>query len=101
MDQRSLVMLAAGVWGLIALAATYFGVDRIERDLTARTAAELARAGLRWASVSYSGRDAALLGVAPDDEARTQALALVGSLRGVRVVLDQGRTGPAEPEHPK
>jgi hypothetical protein len=89
MDQRSLVMLAAGVWGLIALAAIYFGVDRIERDLTARTAAELARGGLHWASVGYSGRDATLAGVAPD-EARARALALVGSLRGVRVVRDAG-----------
>jgi hypothetical protein len=86
MDQRSLVMLGAGIWGLIALAAIYFGVDWIERDLTTRTRAELAGAGLGWASVSYSGRDATLGGVAPGDDARTRALELVESLRGVRAV---------------
>jgi hypothetical protein len=90
MDQRSLVMLAAGTWGLIALAAIYLGVDRIERDLTARTRTALAGAGLGWASVSYSGRDATLRGVAPGDDARAQARRLVESLPGVHVVRDHG-----------
>ena len=101
MDQRSLVMLGGGIWGLIALAAIYVGVDLIERDLTTRTRAELARAGLHWASVSFSGRDATLAGVAPADDARRRALELVGSLRGVRVVRDHGPAGQTEPEHPK
>jgi osmotically-inducible protein OsmY len=90
MDRRSLVMVAAGIWGLITLAAIYVGVDRIERDLTTRTRAALATAGLGWASVSYSGRDAFLQGVAPSDDARAQARRLVESLPGVHVVRDHG-----------
>ncbi|HEX5078497.1 MAG TPA: BON domain-containing protein [Geminicoccaceae bacterium] len=89
MDQRSVVMLGAGLWGLVALAAIYGGVERVERDLTLRSRAELAGAGQRWASVRYSGRDAVLAGIAPSTEARAQATALVRALPGVRLVHDQ------------
>jgi OOP family OmpA-OmpF porin len=89
MDQRSVVMLGAGLWALIALAAIYFGIDWVERDLTLRTRAELAGAGQRWASVRYSGRDATLTGVAPTTEARAEVSALVRGLSGVRTVRDE------------
>lgn len=89
MDQRSVVMLGAGLWGLVALAALYAGVGGIERDLTLRSRAELAGAGLRWASVRYSGRDATLAGTAPSAADRAQAGALIEGLEGVRRVLDR------------
>jgi OOP family OmpA-OmpF porin len=89
MDQRSVVMLGAGLWALVALAAIYFGVDWVERDLTLRTRAELAGAGQRWASVRYSGRDATLAGAAPTTEARAEVSALVRALSGVRMVRDE------------
>jgi OOP family OmpA-OmpF porin len=89
MDQRSVVMLGAGLWALVALAAIYFGVDWVERDLTLRTRAELAGVGQRWASVRYSGRDATLAGMAPTTEARAEVSALVRALSGVRTVRDE------------
>jgi OOP family OmpA-OmpF porin len=89
MEQRSVVMLGAGLWALLALAAVYFSVDWVERDLTLRTRAELAGAGQRWASVRYSGRDATLTGAAPTTEARGEVSALVRALSGVRMVRDE------------
>jgi OmpA-OmpF porin, OOP family len=88
MDQRSVVMLGAGLWGLVALAALYCGVGWVERDLALRSRAELAAAGQRWASVRYSGRDAVLEGAAPSPQARAQTSALVQGLPGVRTVRD-------------
>lgn len=88
MDQRSIVMLGVGIWGLVALVAIYCGVNGIERDLTARSRAALADAGLHWATVSYSGRDATLHGVAPGGDARVQARAVLAALTGVRAVHD-------------
>jgi OmpA-OmpF porin, OOP family len=89
MDQRSVVMLGAALWGLVALAAIYCGVDWVERDLTLRSRAELASAGQRWASVRYSGRDAMLVGTAPSAQAQAEASALVQALPGVRTVRDR------------
>jgi OmpA-OmpF porin, OOP family len=89
MDQRSVVMLGAGLWGLVALAAVYCGLAWVERDLTLRSRSELAAAGQRWASVRYSGRDAVLEGTAPSAEAQREAGALLRLLPGVRKVNDQ------------
>lgn len=89
MDQRSVVMLGAGLWGLVALAAIYCGVGWVERDLTLRSRAELAASGQRWVSVRYSGRDATLSGAAPSTDARAEVVALVRMLPGVRMVRDE------------
>jgi len=88
MERRSVVVLSMGLWGLLAVATIYWGVDAVERDLTQRSRAELAGAGLRWASVAYSGRDATLAGVAPSDDARARAGVLLQTLPGVRSVRD-------------
>jgi hypothetical protein len=93
MDQRSVVMLGVGLWGLVVLAAVYVAVGGVERDLTWRSRAALAGAGLRWAEVSYSGRDATLAGVAPGAPAQGQAIALIEGLEGVRQL--QNRTNLA------
>jgi OOP family OmpA-OmpF porin len=88
MDQRSVVMLGAGLWALLALAAIYCGVGWVERDLTLRSRAELAASGQRWARVQYSGRDATLAGAAPSAETKAQVSAVVQGLSGVRTVHD-------------
>jgi hypothetical protein len=89
MDRRSVVMLGVGLWGLLAVATIYWGVDAVERELTLRSRAELAGAGQRWASVRYSGRVATLSGVAPSADARARAGALVRALPGVASVRDE------------
>jgi hypothetical protein len=96
MDQRSVVMLGAGLWGLLAIAAVYCGVGWIERDLTQQSRAELAGAGQRWASVRYSGRDAILEGAAPSAQAKAQVSALLQALPGVRTVRDLTTLAPGE-----
>lgn len=98
MDQRSVVMLGAGLWGLLAIAATYCGVGWIERDLSLQSRAALAEAGQRWASVRYSGRDAALAGAAPSLQAKTQVIGLLRSLPGVRTVRDRTTLAQVEAE---
>jgi OOP family OmpA-OmpF porin len=98
MDQRSVVMLGAGLWGLVALAAIYCGVGWVERDLTLRSRAELAGAGQRWASVRYSGRDAVLEGAAPSAQAQAEASALLRALPGVRAVRDLTGVASGEAE---
>ena len=94
MDQRSVVMLGAGLWGLVALAAIYCGVDWVERDLTLRSRAELAHAGQHWAAVRYDGRDATLEGAAPSTQARAEVGVLLVSLPGVRIVRDLATVAP-------
>jgi hypothetical protein len=98
MDQRSVVMLGAGLWGLVALAAIYCGVGWVERDLILQSRAELAGAGQRWASVQYSGRDATLEGAAPSAQAQAEASALLQALPGVRSVHDLSTVAPAAAE---
>ncbi|MGH6920325.1 MAG: hypothetical protein ACREJ0_21790 [Geminicoccaceae bacterium] len=94
MDQRSVVMLGAGLWGLVALAAIYFGVGWVERDLTLQSRAGLAASGQRWASVHYSGRDATLEGSAPSAKAQAEVSARVAALPGVRTVRDLTTVAP-------
>jgi len=96
MDQRSVVMLGAGLWGLVALAAIYCGVGWVERDLALQSRAELAGAGQRWASVQYSGRDATLEGAAPSAQATAQVIVLLQALPGVRTVRDRTTVAPGE-----
>jgi hypothetical protein len=96
MDQRSVVMLGAGLWGLVAIAAIYCGVGWIERDLTLQSRAELAGAGQRWANVRYSGRAATLEGAAPSAQAKAQVVALLQALPGVRTVRDRTTIAPGE-----
>ena len=88
MDRRSVVMLGAGLWGLLAVVTIYWGVDAVERDLALRSRAELAGAGLRWARVDYSGRGATLAGAAPNADARAEAGGLLSALPGVGSVRD-------------
>jgi len=98
MDQRSVVMLGAGLWGLVTLTAIYCGVGWVERDLTLQSRAELAASGQRWASVRYSGRDATLEGAAPNVQAKAEVSALLQALPGVRRLRDRTTVAPAVAE---
>ncbi|MBC8717796.1 BON domain-containing protein [Ochrobactrum sp. Marseille-Q0166] len=61
--------------------ALWFGVDRVEADISERTA--LALSPYVWAGFDVDGRDVVLKGVAPDPEAQKAAVQAVGQLRGV------------------
>lgn len=95
MDRRSIVMLGVGLWGLLAAATVYWGVDHVERDLARHARAELAAAGQRWANVSTSGRIATITGAAPSADARAEARALVSVLPGIATVHDASTLEPA------
>lgn len=89
MDERSIIQLGLGSLAVIAVVTVYFSVDWIEEDLTERTVAELAASNVDWAHVTFSGRDATLLGAAPGDTERAQAHDAVAAVSGVRVVHDE------------
>lgn len=79
------------LWGLIPilmLSWIAFHLQRpaIESDLSRRTQQVLEEAGLDWATVSFSGRDAIVSGRAPDEATPRKALQAVRSVWGVRVV---------------
>lgn len=90
-----LVPIALLVTGLLAIAATWLGSDRIEADLSGRTRAALGQAGLSQATVDFDGRDATVRDV-PAGYARRAADA-AGSVDGVRtveVVAGESSAGP-------
>jgi OmpA-OmpF porin, OOP family len=80
--------------GLIPIAmlswiAVHFEQDGIEFDLSRRTVEALRRSGLEWANLRFVGRDAVLLGRAPEERDPLKALASVENVWGVRVVSDR------------
>ncbi|MEM6616038.1 MAG: OmpA family protein [Pseudomonadota bacterium] len=82
------------LWGLIPVSLV--GVvllvretTPIENDLVERATALLQDAGQEWAELSADGRDLSLSGTAPTPEDLDQAMEIVGSTWGVRVVEDQ------------
>jgi len=83
------------LWGLLPLAALWLvaglvGNDRIQADLTQRSASEALRAAATtsWATATFEGRDAILSGTAPSPEARRAAQEAVAAVNGVRLVRD-------------
>jgi outer membrane protein OmpA-like peptidoglycan-associated protein len=60
--------------------------ERIEADLSSRTATVLERSGYGWASVSFEGRDAVLSGRAVDESEPAKAVAAALDTMGVRTV---------------
>jgi len=79
------------LWGLVPVlvlgwAAVQIEHLKIERDLSSRAKGALASAGLNWAEVSLSGRDAFLSGRASEDDEPARALQVVHDTWGVRVV---------------
>jgi len=91
------------LWGLIPIAmlswiAVHVEADRIEHNLEQRAASALHLAGHDWASVVFSGRDGVMVGTSQSRDDAREAIALVRSLWGVRVV--EGRTRLAEEATP-
>jgi OOP family OmpA-OmpF porin len=77
------LVLIAGLLGIMQLQ----GVPAdIENDLQRRTQAGLAESGLGWASVSFSGRDAIVSGLAFEEGEPRKAIELTRSVWGVRTV---------------
>jgi OOP family OmpA-OmpF porin len=79
------------LWGLLLIAPLSWIVlhlhqAEIENDLRVRATEALERAGLGWASTTFSGRDAVLNGLASDESQPTKATDLVRRVWGVRVV---------------
>jgi hypothetical protein len=82
--------LALLVTALLAAVATWSQARAIQSDLTSRSQAALASAGISGGEVSFDGRDATLQGF-PADKAQPAADAVrkVEGVRGVGVVVQE------------
>lgn len=86
--------LLVGLAGLLALAAVAVlcvrsvGPD-IQTDIASRTETALVNAGFTWASPTVDGRDVALVGVAPDAQARVRAGDVAREVYGARTVQNR------------
>lgn len=95
------LLLAALLVPLVLTAlATLTGIgtrDTVQDDLTARSNAALAAAGISGATVSFAGRDATVAGVRADQEdAVRQAVEGVRGVRVSEILVDgPGTSGPA------
>lgn len=81
------------LWGLVPLLllgvlAGYWQQADMEAELSRRSASTLTAAGLGWAKVAISGRDAVISGEAPSPDAKALALKSVESLDGIRRARD-------------
>ncbi|MCH9764777.1 MAG: OmpA family protein, partial [Alphaproteobacteria bacterium] len=79
------------LWGLIPivmLSWIAYQLQRpvIEADLTSRAQRVLEEAGFDWARVQFTGRDAIVIGKAPDEGTPRKAIQAVRSIWGVRIV---------------
>ncbi|MGL5446222.1 MAG: OmpA family protein [Rhabdaerophilum sp.] len=76
------------VAGLL-LAAGLMRQGGVEADLTGKGSAQLAASGFSWAKVTMEGRDAVLIGEAPEPELRARAIAAADGVSGIRIVNDK------------
>ncbi|WP_439384011.1 OmpA family protein [Amycolatopsis lexingtonensis] len=90
-----LVPIAVLVTALLAGVVTWAQAGSVQRDLTARTQAALAAAGLPAGNVSFDGRDATLNGFPPGQALR--ALEVVQGVDGVRAAKFEGDVVPVAP----
>jgi hypothetical protein len=88
MTARSILATGGVAFLLLALLTILLAGDRIEADLASRSAADLEAAGLGFATVELSGRDATVGGSAPDAASAARALEVVAGVWGVRDVAD-------------
>ncbi|MET0640837.1 MAG: OmpA family protein [Hyphomicrobium sp.] len=63
--------------------------EGIESDLSRRAEEALRRSGYDWANLHFVGRDAVLIGRAPDERDPARALTTLRNLWGVRVASDR------------
>jgi outer membrane protein OmpA-like peptidoglycan-associated protein len=90
-----LIPIALLVTAALTGVATWQAADGIESDLTSRTQAALAGAGLTEGQVTFDGRDATLRGF-PADKAQ-QAADTVRGVEGVRLTTVEAGSFPAAP----
>ncbi|MEC3982279.1 OmpA family protein [Amycolatopsis sp. H20-H5] len=90
-----LVPIALLVTALLAGIVTWSRSGGIEQDLTSRSQAALAAAGLSSGQVTFDGRDATLRGF-PANQAQ-RALQIVQDVQGVRVAETSGDIAAAAP----
>lgn len=74
--------------GAIFLIAAGWMQPTVEADLTKRGVAGLSAAGLEWAKVELSGRDARVMGEAPSPDSKALAVAAADRVFGIRYVTD-------------
>lgn len=66
--------------------ALWFGADRVETDIAARTGEALAP--YTWAGFDVDGRDVTLKGIAPNPENQSAAKIALEQVRGIREITD-------------
>ncbi len=88
---KSTTILGLGLIGfvLLALLTIVLAGGWIEDDLTDRGQEELEAVGQSWAAIEMHGRDAVLMGSAPDADGAQQAVDAIASVWGVRAVQDE------------
>jgi len=79
----------------VGIGALWFETDTVEADLAGR-ARDVLASGQPFAKVIADGRDLTLEGSAPSENAQAKAVALVGELRGVRIVTNNMGLLPIE-----
>lgn len=90
-----IAFLAAGA---LALLAAVFSADLVETGSEEGVRAELTRAGLHWADVDANGLQVYLIGTAPSEAARFEALSTAGRVVDAARVIDN--VNVAERERP-
>ncbi|MDA7426414.1 OmpA family protein [Thalassococcus lentus] len=88
----SALFIVAGAFvcgGLISLVTAYFSVQMIESASESEVLNELDREGLTWAEVDTNGLQVFLIGTAPDEARRFQALSTAGRVVDAARVIDQ------------
>jgi len=88
MKATSIIGFGAVCFVLLAILTIILAGGWIEKDLEERSQDDLKSAGQEWASVDMSGRDAVLIGTAPDADAAKNAIQVVSDIWGVRAVSD-------------
>ncbi|SMC51899.1 OmpA family protein [Primorskyibacter flagellatus] len=82
-------LLAFGLAALLCLVAAYFSVRVIENNSIKEVRQELDKAALTWADVDSDGLQIFLIGTAPTEAARFDALSAAGRVVDASRVLDQ------------
>jgi outer membrane protein OmpA-like peptidoglycan-associated protein len=87
------------LWGIVPLALlSWYAVQTerpgIERDLETRARHVMAQSGFGWAKISFLGRDAALSGLAPEEDAPAAAHDALAQMWGVRLVENKAGLTP-------
>ena len=91
MTKPSQWFLYAPVAALPLLAAVVLNTPAMQQNLLERADGNLRKAGLHWAKLVISGRDAAVGGDAPNAEEIGRAVEAVANTYGVRLVRSGAR----------